>query len=304
MPCWSSGSTNVAPAIMPRMPMKRVSRPTRMACSATSTNAKPRLSEPSSWRIVPATIEPDPIASSASEFVASSREPGALDDAHDADDRGADRVGHGADRDRDQRDLREAAAARPRGAVEVGEHDEDQQRAERRQHRPGDVRELVVADVLQLPDRAARRGCRVPAARSPSASLMSTTSSSRSGSRPKTMPLTTAPASVGPPRARRTTAARVRAASLASRVSPRAWRASWVRPSGARSLGSAAGRERVASPDDGDPRHHDPDRRHGGAAHAGPRGGRDHARAQRRRRRASAPRTGRPSGSSPTATSP
>ena len=51
--------------------MKRVSRPTRIACRPTSTKAKPRLREPSSWMTVPATIGPALIASRASALVAS-----------------------------------------------------------------------------------------------------------------------------------------------------------------------------------------------------------------------------------------
>ena len=149
MPCWSSGRTNVAPTIMPRMPMKRVSRPTRIACRPTSTNAKPRLSEPSSWRTVPTTIGPLLIASTASAFVPSAARLPALDDAHDADDRRADAVGDRADRGDDQRDLPKRSAARLRGLEEEGEHDEDQQRPRRREQR-ADRQGRVVADVVEL----------------------------------------------------------------------------------------------------------------------------------------------------------
>ena len=54
IPSWSSGRRNVAATIIPRMPMKRVSSPTRIAFSDVTARPKSRAKLPAKVRAVPA----------------------------------------------------------------------------------------------------------------------------------------------------------------------------------------------------------------------------------------------------------
>ena len=161
---WPSswGRKERTPTMIPSTPMKRVSRPTRIALSAVSAMPRPRIAEPRPASWTAPVVNESASASRAASSVCCAASANALTSLRQRERRdgaGDDRQ-HGAGDRRDQRDLVELRVARLRRAVQVDDRHADQRERERRDEARRDDRDdVVVEEERDLRDRA-RAGAR------------------------------------------------------------------------------------------------------------------------------------------------